>query len=779
MTSAQWTRAVMAAAACLAPMAFAAGTPHKNLPLCDFTRADHRARFTPRGAVRADGDAGRYVFAKWKSGDDQWPALVMAARNGVPSNWASYDDLVLSVTNESAQPVDLAGHLLETDWGNETRYFKLKPGDNEVRFPLYETRVVNTGSLRELHLYVTRPPAETPLVFADLRLEENLQPRLARTMGRLGDVEKSAARDGFAGLTKDDIETGEQLAKAIDSAGTIAEREATRRGVEILEKAAVQSAPRRLTDAKMRRDWRKIDARTPYALGFATSMEKVFPRDIPFQAKVSRSTALSVARNESEAVQLLILGGDEDLKDVRVEVGPLAREGGSEVLTASVAPMGFVQTKTPPYRADYVGWYPDPILDFLKSFDVKAGDMQPVWISVKPPSGTKPGEYVGGITVHPANAPSRTLEMRVNVWGFDLPKETHLRTALSYREPFVEQVYGELTPEMNRRYEEFLLTHRMNPDNIYRYDPPAVEDVVRWDKLGMNAFNITYAVKPADLKPNASYPAEAKAKILDVLDTMIPQYKAAGVYDKAYVYGFDEVRPDSHNAMTDIFGAIKAKYPDLPNLTTAYDATYGEATNLPQVDNWVPLTDKYDLGRAEGARAKGKKVWWYICLVPKAPFANILIEYPAIDARMLMGLQTAKYRPDGFLYYAVNRWPLSKKSITTGPYTDWPTRSIGELNGDGSFLCAGPDGPLSTIRMENLTDGLEDNEYFWLLGQEIERLEALPGPAAAKAVEKAKAVQAIGDDLVASLTSYTTSPEAVYAKRKQVAEAILAARKIR
>jgi hypothetical protein len=143
-----------------------------------------------------------------------------------------------------------------------------------------------------------------------------------------------------------------------------------------------------------------------------------------------------------------------------------------------------------------------------------------------------------------------------------------------------------------------------------------------------------------------------------------------------------------------------------------------------------------------------------------------------------MGLQTAKYRPDGFLYYAINRWPLSKRPITDGPYTDWEPASFYDNNGDGSFLCAGPDGPLATIRMENMRDGIEDNEYFHLLRLEIERLKAARGQEAYRALRQAEKAVRIGDNLVKNLQSFSKDPQAVYAKRRQVAEAILAARKV-
>ena len=35
-------------------------------------------------------------------------------------------------------------------------------------------------------------------------------------------------------------------------------------------------------------------------------------------------------------------------------------------------------------------------------------------------------------------------------------------------------------------------------------------------------------------------------------------------------------------------------------------------------------------------------------------------------------------------------------------------------------MCAGPDGPLSTIRLESIRDGIEDYEYYLLLRRLLE-----------------------------------------------------------
>lgn len=762
-----------------------------ELVLSDFENEQELARFIQRGvgsfAVTTDhaahGDrAARLVFPKWQKGTDEWPAVALRTTGGLPTNWSNYDVLALTVHNESKCDADVAFYIADTEGQSTSLHVVVPAGRTETLRYRLDNASVRVAAIREMHLFGTRPPEELSLVIDHLRLEEDLEPRLTAVEESIRLLERDMRSSGLSGMFDEFMATCLRLRADLSAARSIEERRSIREAVVSLDSRIRLEMPRAISDSRMRSAFRRIDANTPYACGFATGMEKIFPKDVPFNAQVSRSYEVELAGNEVESFQILVLAGEQALDDVQVTVSPLSRVDGMSVRrapTVQVSPVGFVETKRPPYQVRYVGWHPDPILDFLTSVDVKANEMQPVWIRIKAPSGTPEGEYRTEITVKPANAPPVKLGLRVKIWGFDLPEETHLRTALSLREGMITQVYGGPSRAMWNRYCDFMLEYRMNPDNIYALDTPPLADILRWCSKGANAYNLIYAMKPADLKPNAPYPDDRKQHIMDSLDAIVPKLKEHGVYEKAYLYGFDEVHPDSHNAMKDIFSTIKAKYPDLPILTTAYEDTFGEASGLDDVDCWVPLTPKFDLARVEKARARGKEVWWYICIVPKAPYANWLIEYDAIDSRSLMGLQTAKYRPDGFLYYAINRWPLSKKPITEGPYTDWNPASFYANNGDGSFLCAGPDGPLATIRMENMRDGIEDNEYFWLLHREIERLRATPGPEARQALRQAEKAVQIGDDLVRNLQSFSKDPQAIYAKRRQVAEAILAARKVR
>ena len=132
--------------------------------------------------------------------------------------------------------------------------------------------------------------------------------------------------------------------------------------------------------------------------------------------------------------------------------------------------------------------------------------------------------------------------------------------------------------------------------------------------------------------------------------------------------------------------------------------------------------------------------------------------------RSVMGAQAVKFRPDGYLYYQISLWN-SVRPITDGPYTDWDPRSWTTYNGDGSWTCCGPDGtPLSTVRLENFSDGLEDFAYAKLLEA---KLQATPNASWAA---KAKELLAVPDKLVENVRNYSADASLLYAWRDAMAD---------
>jgi hypothetical protein len=264
--------------------------------------------------------------------------------------------------------------------------------------------------------------------------------------------------------------------------------------------------------------------------------------------------------------------------------------------------------------------------------------------------------------------------------------------------------------------------------------------------------------------------------VADVAD-IYGQAKRHGIADKAYLYGFDERTREHFPMLQRIAAGLKKRFPELLLMTTSYDHSFGLESGVTDMGAWVPLTPRYDPVKAARVRQRGTQVWWYICCSPHHPYANWFIEYPAIETRLLMGAMAAKYRPDGFLYYAITRWPNNNKPIEAGPFTAWNPASYKTYNGDGSILCPGPGGrPLATIRLENFRDGLEDYAYVRILEATINAKQSASKTGWTdrdKAwVREARSLLSVPQELVKDMSHFTNDPQAVYRYRRRVARAI-------
>jgi len=516
-----------------------------------------------------------------------------------------------------------------------------------------------------------------------------------------------------------------------------------------------------------------------FAVGLETPMQKVMIRDFPFKGRIDNSYNLSLAKNEHEGLQVVVIPFHRELSEVGVSVSPFRDEKNNirEDIIAEVSLVGHVDVAdNPPYEAEYKDWWPDPLLYFQNKCDVRVGEHVAYWINISTQPDTLTGIYKGTITVTAADCRPLSIRLNVNVWDFALPEGTHLRNAFTYNEPQVELFYGNRWDrKLAYRYYDFILDHLLNIDHLYRKDPPDIEVVKYGISCGMNAFNV-----------GGVFRYISNNRTVTDLDQYVSKLKQEGLFDSAYVYGFDEVKEDKFTEIREVFGTIHKSFPGLETMTTAVDHSFGKDTGLREVvDIWVPLTDWYDLDEARKLRAEDKEMWWYICVVPVHPYANWFIEYPAIESRLLTGAMSHKYKTGGFLYYMINLWTGNQKLITSGPYTDWdPGSFVNEkkgytANGDGSLLCPGPDGPLSTIRLENIRDGLEDYEYLYLLAELVRKIRDLPETARNLAyLDRANRLLAVPNSLVRSLTEYTRDPNVIYEYRALLAKHIIEGKQI-
>jgi hypothetical protein len=518
-----------------------------------------------------------------------------------------------------------------------------------------------------------------------------------------------------------------------------------------------------------------------FAVGLESPMRKVMIRDFAFEGWFDDHYDLALAGNEHEGLQVVVLPFERDLKNVKVAVSPLQSADGQPMTggKAEVALVGHVDVAdNPPYPdIDYHGWYPDPLLSFQDTCDARAGDNVAFWIDVAAGKDTPAGQYHAAVTVTADGCRPIDLKLNVTVWDFTLPDGTSLRNAFTYAEYGVSRFYkGRWDDEMRYKYYDFILDHRLNIDHLYRGKRPDIELLRYGASKGMNAFNIGAEFRNAAARNRRSRE----------LDDYIAQLKKEDLFKYAYAYGYDEVREDKFPEMRQVFTNLRRMFPGLKTMTTAADFSFGKKTCLrTAVDIWVPVTDWYDQDEAHQLRKEGRDMWWYVCVVPYHPFANFFVEYPAIEPRLLTGAMSYKYEAGGFLYYQIDLWDNNHKPVGPGPYTEWDPGSFTHdknrkvASGDGSLFCPGPDGPISTIRMENIRDGFEDYEYLTLLRQLADAVRKQRESAAAQDfLAKADTLLAVPDDVVRSVVDFTVNPANMDRFRTQLAQTILQGRQL-
>ncbi len=487
--------------------------------------------------------------------------------------------------------------------------------------------------------------------------------------------------------------------------------------------------------------------------------------------KYVRQADLSAAGGEAEGFQIVIMPRTADLSQVALSASPLKAVNGEGRIGAeqfAFNQVGYVNTQPPGYKVERVGWFADPLLN-PSHFDVKRGDVQPVWVTIRVPRGTPAGDYTGAIALKPKNAETVTVPVRLTVRPFELPERGTLRLALSWAEGASQSIHGKEAWEskgLRRKYADMLLSHRIGPDDIYRGAPQSVEDARYAADRGATAINLRLVGWPD------RFTDKQVEDILKQIEGVWPQYREAGAADRAYVFGFDETYREK--AIRQIYEAIGQRFPGLKRAVGVGWRGHEAVTNC--VDIWSMSTGTYwhnfhgQTHTMERLRERGNEFWMYLSSASTGARPNVWIENALIECRSL-GWILYVLDADGLLYYFIN---LSEggtpKPIDeyAGPRTPWNPRTFGGINGDGHLIYAGTGGPLSSVRLANLRDAIEDYEYLKLL----ERLLLRNGKAKSRREARDDVKRNYAEFVTVNLWIHTHEPALLRAMRDRVAQAI-------
>lgn len=513
---------------------------------------------------------------------------------------------------------------------------------------------------------------------------------------------------------------------------------------------------------------------------FVDNLRRILPDEKPQRTS---SIELFAAKNEYEPFQIVIYGGDNGLRDVTVSVSDLRNSKNRIISSKNIVLYRehYIEVKTPSPKSSLgAGWYPDALIPFLdpytgkqvtegrfkaQPFEVGPGKNQPVWIEIYVPADSEAGEYTGTVTVKSQNF-TQNLNYKLTVWNFRLPDQPTLRSWFGSFHRIAKahktETRSELYKTLEWRYSQALANHRIcplipsrlypsiNQDGSISVNTETLDELKRW----MKEFHIT----GFPLRLIGSDPVgKDRDKNITYLRQMFTFLKTNGWEKYAYIYVLDE--PNDANAYEQVRQRAKLIHEAQPGIkvlcTEQPNPQKPEwGTLVGSVDIWVPLWPLFEEKYIAERLAAGEEVWTYTALCQggrgkDTPFWQI--DFPVLNYRVPMWI-SYRYGLHGLLYWTTVYWDKSE-DVWTNPQTYVSGKM--PFNGEGSLFYPGSDvgidGPVTSIRLKQIREGMEDFEYLELL----------------KKVDKKRADEIVLK-IARSWTDWEKRPEVIFETRKQV-----------
>lgn len=548
-------------------------------------------------------------------------------------------------------------------------------------------------------------------------------------------------------------------------------------------------------------------------------------RDTPIPQPTGEAVRIRLARNETEAAQLVVRP-TQDLEELMVEAGQLEGPAGASIPTDAVdlLRVRYVDVIQASDRLGAVASWPEPLPPFDRPVEVEAGQNQPLWIRVKTPKDIPAGIYRGAVTLSARNY-KNSVPLEVEVYDFTLPDEVSVESAFGLSDGVMKQYHRLKDDEQLRqvweKYLAALAAYRIGPYNPAPFDPIDVQwpedadqsttmsahiDAEAWvtemrrvmDKHHFKTFRFAIPGLSGSKYPNhrreiAGFQG-GTPEFQQLFDSYAGQVQTIlrknGWLDNAFVYWFDE--PGEHDIpfVQSGFDLLRNAAPDIRRMIAVNSASHLEPLEG-YVNLWCPQLNAVPIPFLERRREAGDRFWWYLCTSPKEPYPGLFIDHPGINMRTWLWM-TWGYDVEGILVWATNRWHsrAAYPDSLQNPYED-PMTWQGDAgpgvrnpygNGDGVFLYPPEsifdgdsnepvlDGPVGSQRGEMLRDGIEDYEYFVILRRLLEQKGDTLSDDERKAIEK---LLVPPEEVYVDRRHYSFDPAPLERHRDRLARAIM------
>lgn len=258
-----------------------------------------------------------------------------------------------------------------------------------------------------------------------------------------------------------------------------------------------------------------------------------------------------------------------------------------------------------------------------------------------------------------------------------------------------------------------------------------------------------------------------------------------GWLGKEYLYWIDEPPQENYKDVRKGMDIIHEVAPKLTRFITENNPG-PEIMDVTEIG--CPVFYRVEPEKVKEWSPKGREYWSYLMCWPKNPHVNLFIDADAVNMRMWLWM-SYKYNLKGILVWQSNQWhrsgggagenmlqniwedPMTYKSGYGTPYGSAPEFG----NGDGMFFYPpnrDPNndktkymtGPVPSIRLEILREGLDDYDYMMMLENYIKKV----GSNQQSLVKKARKLLNFGEEVFVNDTTYIKNPDIIIKYREQM-----------
>jgi enamine deaminase RidA (YjgF/YER057c/UK114 family) len=639
------------------------------------------------------------------------------------SDWSGFSELRFTAHNPDQRNLRYRVIRLVDENGEHTNegentmpncLIHLPPGETrEVRLDLKKMPGVNLKNIKGITIFWGTE--NTTIYIDNIRLwteAEVLADSNAKTRARLEEVGEQLNAVADNGYFTDEV-------KKIQS--ELAEMSKQKSDDTLLDiKKPAEKAMRLAALSAMLKDSCKPGEKVAdYLLRAAYPTEKLF-RDATFNSL--KKISLTTAGYERESFQLAVLPARK-LENIKVSASPLTLDGDDKTVipaeNITINPVGYIEVSNVFYFGLRTGFWPDPLMQ-PRAINLD-GEFEPYWITIYTPANQKSGTYHGEITVSCDNAGEQKFSYNVRVRNFSLPVKGKLRTFFDIRQTAD-------TPEARRALYQFYFDHRLNPNTMYGCTTspdkmvPHADDLEFCLERGLNNINLYYTYDHNAKNPFV-YSEEYIQKILDDLRPTIEILRKHNALDLATIYTCDEIAFDAPERQ-------KLRIEEQIKLCTRLKKELPEVKLVncgPRMDISTDLMDIFYLiavpaKDTQDIRDAGKQTAFYWAY--ENP--SFMLDLPGSAPRICSWL-AFKEKSIGIGYYCTSRaWPgthLDAANEPEGleyaePFYSAKTNTGFGRNGCGHLIYLRKDGGFnSSVRLQNIRDGVEDYEYLAMLDE--------------------------------------------------------------